>query len=441
MCFCGASTCQGFIGWKQGSTKNGAGHAKTAPTSSIPASSFHMPTSNLLTGASSSAAARDSTREEDVCFLCLDDDNEPLLVCQGYLSRDVACAKVFHAACLYLGRAPNGRFQCPWHTCDHCAKRGRCVTHCIACTSSWCKNHTPAVYASDEYLQFVVGDDMNPTTRFVICSHCDIDVCKSMFCSHFDVLIFHSAALSDPSKSDSFNHDDAIVSPLPTLCFCLPQLQITVGALHAQQPVPKNILAVPSAPAQTMSSTMADSKSDLSFLLQSLDWIPGIRVSTSCHFPLLIATAAEHESLLHWNWPLAAAFIEQHRHLYAASPISLLAMPISTQESIDASDCNILDTSTESQTQDTSRSFIAKHGSRGGRTKEHVCDKFARGFPVTVVLDSGQESTPSIIQSPLFTRFVSEATPELAASTLSAHREKIHQGVDIATWEWDMEEF
>jgi hypothetical protein len=205
--------------------------------------------------------------------------------------------------------------------------------------------------------------------------------------------------------------------------------------------VPKNILADPSAPAQTISSTIAESKSDLSFLLQSLDWIPGIRVSKSCHFPLLIATAAEQESLLYWNWPLAAVFIEHHRHLYAASPTSLLAMPLSTLGPIVESDCNILNTSTEVQTQDTSRSFIAKHGSKGGRKEEHVCDKFARGFPITVVFDSGQESTPSIIQSPLFTRFVSEAMPELAASTLSAHREKIHQGVDVATREWDKEEF
>jgi hypothetical protein len=88
---------------------------------------------------------------------------------------NVPCPKVFHPACLYLDRAPSGRFCCPWHSCDVC-KNGRCFTYCLACVSSWCKPHTPAEYGSDDRLQFLVGDCANSQIRFVVCDHCTLDV-------------------------------------------------------------------------------------------------------------------------------------------------------------------------------------------------------------------------------------------------------------------------
>jgi hypothetical protein len=186
MCFCGAATCEGFIGWKRRGKKGNAGRASTSSKSSASASSLEpvssslsrlLPSTKRNRQAPVAAAACDRSREENVCFSCLDDDSGQLLICEEFFTRGVPCTKVYHLACLYLDRAPSGRFRCPWHSCDVCAKTDGCFTHCISCTSAWCKKHVPSAYSSDEFLQFVVGgDDANIQKRFILCSHCNLDV-------------------------------------------------------------------------------------------------------------------------------------------------------------------------------------------------------------------------------------------------------------------------
>jgi hypothetical protein len=221
------------------------------------------------------------------------------------------------------------------------------------------------------------------------------------------------------------------------MILCLLQLQVTVKSLKQQQ----QESASSSAAAEPVSTTTFDSRQDLSFLLQSLAFIPGIRVSKNCRFPLLIAQTAEesNDETSLWHWPPAAAFLEKHRHLHASLSESLSSLAASPSPPVVDLDRNFSDAAFRSQTQSVSLSGIAQNVNQadsGGRN--HT---MARGFPVSAVLESRSDSAQYLASSPLFSRFVSDAKPELADATLAVHKESIHRGFDVACREWsDVEE-
>lgn len=209
---------------------------------------------------------------------------------------------------------------------------------------------------------------------------------------------------------------------------CLLQLQVTVESLRP----PQQVSASSSAVAKPISTTTFDSQEDLSFLLQSLNWVPGIRVSKNCRFPLLIAqTAEEHnEETSLWHWPPAAAFLEKHRHLHAASSESLSSLAASPFPPVVDLDRNFSDAAVSSQKQFAPLSCTVENvhqADSGGRN-----DTMARGFPVSAVLDSRSDSFEYLAQSPLFTRFVSDPKPDVTAATFSFQRELICRGVHFA---------
>jgi hypothetical protein len=208
-----------------------------------------------------------------------------------------------------------------------------------------------------------------------------------------------------PSKI-FFHFNVFTMHPCHNHFFLLRQLKETVKSLQQ----PQNMSSSSSAAAEPTTTSAFDSREDLSFLLQSLDWIPEIRVSKHCRFPLLIAKAAEVDPALHWHWPHAAAFIAQHQCLYDASSLTSLSFSPSPPN-VDP-DSNISDA---------------------------AADNFSRGFPVSVVLDHRQSHDPSA-QSTLLTRFCTNFDPTFAASTLSVNREVLHRGVDVATRAWNVEE-
>ena len=90
VCFCGAATCQGFIGWRKTSSEeeaeaagnsNGNGNGKASAQKR------------------KRAAAAAVFRESD-CYMCQDDGGE-LLICDGSLRAGVPCAKVLCRLCTH----------------------------------------------------------------------------------------------------------------------------------------------------------------------------------------------------------------------------------------------------------------------------------------------------------------------------------------------------
>uniref|UniRef100_A0A7N8YA01 Histone-lysine N-methyltransferase, H3 lysine-36 specific n=1 Tax=Mastacembelus armatus TaxID=205130 RepID=A0A7N8YA01_9TELE len=69
---------------------------------------------------------------EDECFSC--GDGGQIVSC-----KKPGCPKVYHADCLNLAKRPAGRWECPWHQCDHCGKEA--ASFCEMCPSSYCKEH------------------------------------------------------------------------------------------------------------------------------------------------------------------------------------------------------------------------------------------------------------------------------------------------------------
>jgi hypothetical protein len=122
LCFCGAPTCQGYIGWRKtisaeeavtkssnvkppslssSSTSSSLSSSSSSPSSSSPPSSSSKSKSRSSATSYSAqrrkraSAKRDLAFSESDCFICQSDTGE-LLLCDGSLHSGVPCAKVFH---------------------------------------------------------------------------------------------------------------------------------------------------------------------------------------------------------------------------------------------------------------------------------------------------------------------------------------------------------
>jgi len=87
-----------------------------------------------------------------VCYHCAYGGD--LILCD-----DPHCAHCYHAACVGLAHAPQGKWICPWHRCEKCGKDAS--RQCILCPRAYCSNHTPK-----DILTFA------ETQRFICCPTC-----------------------------------------------------------------------------------------------------------------------------------------------------------------------------------------------------------------------------------------------------------------------------
>jgi hypothetical protein len=91
VCFCGAATCQGFIGWRKTSSEEEA--------EAMGSSNGNISGNGKASAQKRKRAAAAVYRESD-CYMCQDDGGE-LLICDGSLRAGVPCAKVLCRLCTY----------------------------------------------------------------------------------------------------------------------------------------------------------------------------------------------------------------------------------------------------------------------------------------------------------------------------------------------------
>ena len=96
LCFCGAPTCQGFIGWRKTGTEEAEADAagnrngnRNGKASSLSSSAAAQKRKRAL----AAAAERERVFRESECYMCQDDHGD-LLICDGSLRAGVPCAKV-----------------------------------------------------------------------------------------------------------------------------------------------------------------------------------------------------------------------------------------------------------------------------------------------------------------------------------------------------------
>ncbi len=95
VCFCGAATCQGFIGWRKTSSEE---EAEAAGSGHSNGNGNGNGNGKASAQKRKRAAAAAVFRESD-CYMCQDDSGE-LLICDGSLRAGVPCAKVPNGALL-----------------------------------------------------------------------------------------------------------------------------------------------------------------------------------------------------------------------------------------------------------------------------------------------------------------------------------------------------
>ncbi|GLV35862.1 Nuclear receptor binding SET domain protein [Carabus blaptoides fortunei] len=129
-CHCKASNCSGFIGVKAKQDDN----MKKRKSSLKPKRK------------KPSIAAEVKPAETVTCFVC----SEPDAVQQ--CDRD-ACHKCYHLHCVDLECPPEGKWLCPWHSCNVCTKRTtRC---CYTCINSYCPLHSEGNIRYDRVKGFI----------------------------------------------------------------------------------------------------------------------------------------------------------------------------------------------------------------------------------------------------------------------------------------------
>uniref|UniRef100_A0A7N8YDG9 Histone-lysine N-methyltransferase, H3 lysine-36 specific n=1 Tax=Mastacembelus armatus TaxID=205130 RepID=A0A7N8YDG9_9TELE len=117
-CKCGAPNCSGFLGVR--------------PKNQPPADKLKLKEGKRKAPMKKKTKQEVTKEREDECFSC--GDGGQIVSC-----KKPGCPKVYHADCLNLAKRPAGRWECPWHQCDHCGKEA--ASFCEMCPSSYCKEH------------------------------------------------------------------------------------------------------------------------------------------------------------------------------------------------------------------------------------------------------------------------------------------------------------
>ncbi|KAK4875319.1 hypothetical protein RN001_011741 [Aquatica leii] len=130
ICKCGASNCSGFIGVK----------VKDESQKKIKKSSSIRKKKVLVS---------EVLKNDGPCFLCGKEGE--VGPCHNKI-----CTKFYHLQCVNLESWPEGKWVCPWHSCNVCSKRTiRC---CVRCTNSYCPVHSEGNVRYDKLLGFVCSE-------------------------------------------------------------------------------------------------------------------------------------------------------------------------------------------------------------------------------------------------------------------------------------------
>ena len=139
-CYCGASTCVGFLGGK----RNKAAEKKEKSTVTTGEKTIKKPKRERKPKIEKKVRKKKKMESpppvpiaevfthEDTCFWC--GDGGELVMCDKK-----GCSKAYHISCLEIDRIPRGKWLCPWHFCDECGKRSS--KFCPSCPTSFCAQH------------------------------------------------------------------------------------------------------------------------------------------------------------------------------------------------------------------------------------------------------------------------------------------------------------
>ncbi|XP_044753544.1 uncharacterized protein LOC123312969 [Coccinella septempunctata] len=137
ICRCGAPNCSGFIGVKPEDQK------PLKKNSSVKSVEPEKPDDAII---------------KDSCFVCGKGGDV------GRCSNKT-CFRSYHLECVQLDSWPNGKWNCPSHSCNICSKRTSRI--CVLCNNSYCPFHSNGNIRHDDSLGFLCSehDQINKRTR------------------------------------------------------------------------------------------------------------------------------------------------------------------------------------------------------------------------------------------------------------------------------------
>eukprot|EP01134_Creolimax_fragrantissima_P000207 CFRG0207T1 len=156
VCKCGSSNCSGVLGKKP-----------KKHLSPVDDNSIDRKTKAKKKNVKRKKRTKAKKTHEDECFTC--SASGQLILCDRR-----TCPKSYHQDCLGLDKVPHGKWDCPWHQCDHCGKRS--IRFCVGCPTSTCGPCAFKTTFEDQVDDVKISKSMKNSQLYCLCKLCHTEL-------------------------------------------------------------------------------------------------------------------------------------------------------------------------------------------------------------------------------------------------------------------------